>query len=190
MRCTGVKAEIVLRAAALILGLLFARNVFAQTWVEERTFIKDGQAVARIDGLVSGQIGGKFGGFCWFQVQKEYGEAYCGPTYSPKPWLQFAGGPGVEQDKSPARVGGFVWTGNSKQYLLFIPEYGGSGFWWKLEGSRKVSKAVGVGFLTERFKGSGPRVEFAIPHTQFTIWAAPMLEKHRTNLLIGIRWTL
>ncbi|MCL5435784.1 MAG: hypothetical protein M1275_01765 [Patescibacteria group bacterium] len=190
MKYSSTKAEIVLRAAALILGLLFARNLFAQTWVEERTFVSPGQTTVRINGLVTGGVIKKFGGFVWFQTQKGYSEAYGGATYSPKPWLRLALGAGVEEAKNPARAGGFVWMGNSKQYLLFIPEYGGSGFWWKLEGSRKINKTVGVGFLTERLKGSGPRVEYAIPHTPLKVWAAPMFERKRMNALIGIRWTL
>ncbi|MDP2934133.1 MAG: hypothetical protein Q8N81_08515, partial [bacterium] len=117
-------------------------------------------------------------------------EAYGGLTYSPKPWVQVAAGAGVEEAKNPGRIGGFVWMGNSKSSILFVPEYGGSGFWWKLEANRKITKVIGAGFITERYKGSGPRVEFRIPKVPVTIWAAPMFEAHRTNALFGIRWVL
>ena len=198
MKACTVKAEIVLRAAALILGLLLARALFAQTYIEERTFIKDGQATPRISGLISGPISGKLGGFDWFQEEPGYAQTYLGLTYSAKSCLMFAAGLGMEQYavsetkqlKTSARAGGFVWMGNGKQYLLFVPEYGGSGFWWKLEVNRKVNKSVGIGFLTERYKGSGPRLEYRIPKTRLTIWAAPLFEKQRVNGLFGIRWNL
>ena len=172
----------------LVLAVLFTTHLFGQTYLEQRTFVSEGRAVARVNGLVTGNITKKLGGFTWFQVQKGYSEAYGGPTYSPKPWLQLAIGVGIEEAKNPLRSGGFVWLGNSKSSVLFIPEYGGSGFWWKLEANHKLTKSFGVGFLTERFKGSGLRFEVNVPHTPLKLWAAPMSEKERTNLLFGIRW--
>ncbi|MDP2933585.1 MAG: hypothetical protein Q8N81_05655, partial [bacterium] len=76
MKANFVRAEIVLRAAVLILGLSLAQTVIAQTWVEERTFISKGQVVARIDGLVTKSYTAKLGGFVWFQTQKCYSESY------------------------------------------------------------------------------------------------------------------
>ena len=174
----------------ILTGWLLAQAVFAQVWLEERTFVKDGQVTTRIDGLITKSFNQKFGGFTWFQVQKGYSEAYGGITYSPKPWLQLAVGPGIEEAESPARVGGFVWLGKGKSSVLFVPEYGGSGFWWKLEANHEIGKVFGVGFLTERFKGSGPRFEVNVPRTPLKLWAAPLFEKTRANLLVGIRWTL
>lgn len=188
MRVSTLKAEVLVRVIAYIIGMLLARAAFGQVWVEERTFVKDGQASARIDGLVSQGLAGRFGGFVWFQTEKGYSQAYGGPTFSPKSWFQLGFGVGVEEHKNPARAGGFVWAGNSKSSLLFIPEYGGSGFWWKLEANRKAGKVFGVGIITERFKGTGPRLEYKIPRTPFLVWAASMFEKQRVNALFGFRW--
>lgn len=192
MKVSTLKAEALARIIAYAIGMLLAHAAFGQVWVEERTFVRDGQAIARIDGLVSQSLAGKLGGFVWFQTEKgyskTYGQIYGGPTFLAKSYLQFGLGAGVEQAKNPGRLGGFVWIGDSKSSLLFVPEYGGSGFWWKLEANYKLGQSVGAGFITERFKGSGPRFEYKIIHTPFVVWAAPMFEKQRVNALFGLRW--
>lgn len=176
--------------SAVVVSVLVTPVVWGQNWVEERTFVSKGTATPRINGLLTSPMKGKWGSFVWFQIQKDYSQGYAGLTYSPRSWMQFALGGGLEQDKHPARVGGYMWAGNSKSSLLFVPEYGGSGFWWKLEANRKINKSVGVGFITERFKGSGLRVEYKIPKIPVVVWGAPLLQMNRQNLLIGIRWNL
>lgn len=192
MKISTVRAGVVLRILVLVTSMFIGtlKTVSGQSWVGQRTFISNGQSTPRINGLITGTFTKRVGGFVWFQTQKTYSETYGGITYSPKPWLQFALGSGIEQDKNPARVGGYVWIGNAKNSMLFVPEYGGSGFWWKLESNRKVNKSIGLGVLVERFKGAGPRVEFYIPKTRLVVWVAPMFEKQRVNALIGIRWNL
>jgi hypothetical protein len=174
----------------LLIAMLISCAAMAQTWVEQRTFVSSGVVTPRIDGLVTESFSGKLGAFAWFQTQKGYSEGYGGITYSPKPWIQLAGGAGIEENVSPARVGGFVWAGGGKISLLFIPEYGGSGFWWKAEVNRKVNKSVGVGLITERYKGTGLRVEYKIPRTPLLLWGAPMFEKSRVNAAFAIRWVI
>jgi hypothetical protein len=174
----------------LLIAMLVTCAAMAQTWVEQRTFVSSGSATPRIDGLLTSSLSEKFGGFIWFQTQKDYSESYGGLTYSPKPWLQLASGVGIEEAKNPARAGGFVWMGDSKTSALFIPEFGGSGFWWKAEVNRKVNKSVGVGLVTERYKGTGLRVEYKIPRTPLLLWGAPMFEKSRVNAAFAIRWVI
>ncbi len=172
----------------LLFAMLVSCAAIAQTWVEQRTFVSSGSVTPRIDGLITGRLSGKLGAFVWFQTQEGYSESYGGLTYDPKPWLQLAGGVGIEEAKNPARAGGFVWMGNAKTSVLFIPEYGGSGFWLKTELNRKVSKSLRVGILTERYKGTGPRVEYKIPYTPLFLWGAPMFERNRINVIFAIRW--
>jgi hypothetical protein len=174
----------------VLVGLLLARAAFAQNWVEERTYISGGVATPRIDGLLTHPIKGGLGGFCWFQTQQAYSQAYCGPTYSPKPWIQFALGSGVETDKHPARVGSYVWLGKSKLSGLAAFEDGGSGFWYKVEANYQARKSLGVGMLSERFKGSGPKVELSLPHTGLKLWIAPLMGRHSFRPVIGVRWSL
>jgi hypothetical protein len=172
----------------LAIAMLISCAALAQTWVEQRTFMSSGVVAPRIGALITAPVSGKFGAFTWLQVQNGYSESYGGLTYGPKPWLQLAGGAGIEESKSSGRIGGFVWMGNAKTSVLFIPEYGGSGLWWKAEVNHKPGKTVGVGIISERFKGTGPRFEYKIPHTQLLLWGAPMFERNRTNAVFGIRW--
>ena len=183
------KFEVLIRVVALIVGIFIISllKANAQNWVEERTFVSQGAATPRINGLLTKPIKGKWGSFLWFQTQQKYSQTYTGVTHSAKPHLQFALGVGLEEAKNPARMGGYVWAGNSKTSLLFVPEYGGSGFWWKLEANQKIRKSFGIGLLTERFKGTGPRMEYKIPRTPFVVWVAPLIERQKTNWLIGIR---
>lgn len=183
----GVIGYIVGMIVVLILGGTAAH---AQTtfWVEGRTFLSQGQAINRASALISAPIKERFGIFAWIQTDKNYGQAYGGLTFSPKSWIQFAGGPGIEQDDNPWRVGGYIWLGKDRTSLLFIPEYGGSGFWMKTELNQSLNSLIGIGLISERFKGTGPRVEFNVPALKMKLWAAPLWEKGSTNGLVGIRW--
>jgi hypothetical protein len=198
MKVTAFKAEVWFRVFVYILFALFmlAKSAFGQNWVEERTFVAGGVATERIDGLLTRPIRGKWGDFIWFQDQQGYAESYLGGTLSPKPCLQFALGAGLEEAKHPGRIGSYVWLGNKRNSVLFIAEDGGSGFWYKVEALHTFSPFLDGGFIEERFKGSGPEVKFGIPHTPFAIWGTPMIDRDpssrhfRTNILIGVRWSL
>ncbi|TSA44758.1 hypothetical protein D4R52_03720 [bacterium] len=171
----------------VILFWFFSAMAPAQSWVEERTYFYQGEAKARVNGLFTRNFSKKVGAFVWFQVASGYSQAYGGFTYSPKPWIQFAAGPGLEQAKNPARVGGYVWIGGKGNSLLLIAEYGGSGMWGKFEYNRKIGKYIGIGAMSERFKGTGPRVQVSISRTPITIWGAPLVYKGSAVGLLGIR---
>lgn len=159
----------------------------AQTWVEQRTDVTTTQSVPRVDGWVSGTIAGSVGTFAWFQVDRNYAEAYVGPSFSPKPWLQFGAGAGVEQATHPLRLGSFAWAGNSHAQFLFIGEGLGSGWWYKAEFNWSTSKNLGIGLMTERYKGTGPRIQYSVPHTPLTAWSAYLFDQTGNRALIGIR---
>jgi len=183
---------------------LLARAAFGQSWVEERTFVSDGQATPRMDALVSGSLAKKLGATAWFQVQKNYSETWLAATYSPKSWLQLGIGPGMEQYvasdtkkiKSSARIGSFAWVGNKRNSALFIAEDGGSGFWYKIEALHTFNRFFDAGFIEERYKGSGAELRFKIPHTPLAVWVAPMFSRYpasyrlHSSTLIGVRWSL
>ena len=173
-----------------IFFLFFAAYANAQNWVEERNYLADSEASPRIDGLFTKSFAGKFGGFTWFQVASGYAQTYGGVLYSPRPWLQLAAGAGLEQAKNPARTGGYIWIGGKGNSLLLVGEYGGSGLWGKFEYNRKIGKNFGIGAMSERFKGTGPRFEVSIPRTPIAIWGAPMIYKGSPTGLLGIRVNL
>ncbi len=147
----------------------------AQTWVEIRTYTAEGATTPRLDAWLSGSIADKLGSFGWLQADQTYAEAYAGLTFSPKNWLQFGAGAGIEQAPRPARFGSFLWAGNQRQSGLAIFEQGGSGPWWKAEYNYQLYAQLGVGLITERFKGSGIRLQVSLPKTPLTLWGAPLL---------------
>jgi hypothetical protein len=187
----ALKLELLLRVPGLIVLaiLLLARTVFGQNWVEERTYVTTQSATPRIDGLFTAKVKGNLGGFVWFQTQASYSQAYAGATFSPKPWVQFALGAGLEEAKHPARIGSYVWVGKARFSALAAFEDGGSGFWYKVETNYQAGKIVGLGTLSERFKGSGPKLEASIPHTALKLWFAPLLDSRTFRPVIGARWS-
>ena len=169
--------------------LVFATLASAQGWVEERTYVSGVVATPQIDGLFNQSIKGGVGSFEWFQVSKGYSQAYAGATYSPKSWFQIALGGGLEQAKSPARLGSYVWLGKGKASGLFIFENGGSGKWYKTESNYQLLSKLGFGTYSERFKGIGPKLELKVPHTPFKVWLAPLVKSGKVETVIGVRYS-
>lgn len=161
--------------------------VSAQTWVEQRTDVTADTTTPRLDGWISGKVTGSVGTFAWFQIDQNYGQGYAGLSLTPKSWLQFGVGAGVEQTTRPLRFGSFVWAGNQHVSLLFIGEGLGSGWWYKSEFNWTATKDLGIGLMTERFKGTGPRVQYAVPGTPLTIWSAYLFNEGGNRALMGIR---
>ena len=191
MVAQALKARLALRMGALaFLALFLAGSAFGQNWVEERTYFSGNGATPRIDGLLTRPVKGGLGSFAWFQVQQGYGQAYAGATYSPKPWVQFALGGGLEEDKHPARIGSYVWAGKGRVSGLGVFEDGGSGFWYKVETNCQVTAGLGLGTLTEANNGTGPKLELALPHTPFKLWFAPLWKGGSLVPLVGLRWLL
>ena len=162
----------------------------AQTWIETRVHVTEKSVTPRVNGWVSGNITPKLGLFAWFQVDKAYGESYGGMSFSPTPWLQFGVGGGIEQADNPARLGSFLWIGGKRQTVLAIYEHGGSGLWYKAEYNFALNDKVGVGLITERSKGTGPRLEMKIPRSPIIVWAAPLVNDGKIIGLIGVRLRL
>ncbi len=174
----------------MVLALLLAGQAFGQNWVEERTYVAGGVATPRINGLLTRPVKGVLGSFVWFQVQESYSQAYAGATYSPKPWMQLALGAGLEEDKHPARIGSYVWAGKGPVSGLAVFEDGGSGFWWKAEANYQAKPRLGVGMLSEVYKGTGLKLEFSVPHTRLKLWFAPLWKDGAVRPLVGVRWSL
>jgi hypothetical protein len=169
--------------------VLLIQSAVCQKWVEERTYVAAGQATPRFDGLLTNDIKGKVGDFVWFQTQQGYSEAYAGITYAPKPWIQFALGTGLEEDKRPLRFGSYVWVGRKKNSGLAAFEDGGSGFWYKVEANSQIRTWIGLGLLAERFHGVGPKFEFSIPVIRAKVWTAALVEDRTLKPVAGLRFT-
>lgn len=147
--------------------------VHAQTsfWVENQVAISQGKLNPTIAGLLSHGFSKKIGVYDYFQVDEGYAQCYFGPTFSPASWLQVGWGVGMEEGSSKTRFGGFLYLGEGPYYLLAVKEGGGAGAWHKVEFNTALSPWFGIGFMTQAFRGVGPRIEFNVPKTPLKIWA-------------------
>jgi hypothetical protein len=164
----------------------------AQSWVEERNYLSQHVLIYRVDGLLAGKVKGPIGDFVWFQTDRSYSEAYAGPSLTLKKWLVIAAGVGAEQSKHPGRLGSFIWAGNDRMTMVAVYENGGSGYWYKVEGNLRTNSHLGVGFLSERFHGTGPRVECGMSRSgsalsRVRLWVAPLADGGKIQTAFGIR---
>jgi hypothetical protein len=116
----------------------------------------------------------RWGWFAFTEAKQTYAQAYAGPTYSPKKWLQVGLGIGLEQDQNPLRVGGFLWAGHGRYSLLTIQEHGGSGRWYRTEANFQALERLGLGAMHQKGYGLGPRIQFQIPRSPIVLWAAAL----------------
>ncbi len=191
MKLRTLKVELIMRLVAYaVVGLLLARAAYGQNWVEQQTYVSGARATLRIDGLFTSSAKRKVGSFVWMQVQQAYSQAYAGVTYSPKPFVQLALGAGLESDKHPARIGSYLWLGKGKVSGLGVFEDGGSGFWYKVETNYQATPKLGIGTLSERFRGHGLKLEVLLPRTPVKLWFAPLIKDRSVRPLFGLRWNL
>jgi len=113
-----------------------------------------------------------FGAFVWSISSKGWGESIVGAVYSPRPWVEFDLGAGLEKNEHPFRTQASVWVGNKKGSLYAAVENGGSGFWYVATGNMPVQSNFGIGFRAQRFVGIGPR--FQITKKNIMFWVVPI----------------
>jgi hypothetical protein len=80
--------------------------------------------------------------------------------------------------------------GKAKLSGLAAFEDGGSGFWYKVETNYQVTSKAGIGVLSERYHGTGPKFEISVAHTAIKLWFAPLADRHSLRPVFGIRWSL
>lgn len=164
-----------MRAYLFVTAFVFASaNAFAEpaVRVEARLHV-NGQAMptAGANAYVSKPLTGPWGFSAWLQVEKAWGEAYLGLTYSPRPWVELGVSAGIEQAAEPWRVAASLWLGYGRFSSLTIIENGGSGWWYQSVALIKATNWLKVGAMIKRFEGAGLRLDFALtPATN--LWAA------------------
>jgi hypothetical protein len=175
-------------------GLVLASShvLAAQSWVEERNYLSQQVSIYRVDGLLMGKVKGSVGDFAWFQTDRTYSEAYAGPSITLKKWLVIGAGVGAEENTHPGRLGSFLWTGNNRITMVAVYENGGSGYWYKVEGNCRTFSRLGVGLLSERFHGTGPRFEAGVsrldtPLSRVRLWIAPLVDSGKVQSVFGVR---
>ncbi len=136
--------------------------------VEQDNQISDGHVTPQVKSYLSYDFTKKVGGYCWLQTSKNFSQAYCGPTFSPKGFIQVGVALGAQTGKKTLRSGAFVWVGKGKFSNTFILETSG-GTWCRNLTSLKASKTFTVMLVGERYKGFGPRLDVQIPKTKLSV---------------------
>lgn len=171
-----MKAMIAL-AVVVLVSLAAYTAAFAQNsfWVEERTLLTAEKVTPQLAGTVTHYFSNKIGASCYFQVGKAYAEAYLGPNFAPRPWIELNASLGLEQADNSFRYAGSLWLGNKHGYALGIWENGGSDYWYKAVAVAKANKLLAAGGMVQRFAGVGLRLEVN-PVNHVVVWAAPLYE--------------
>ncbi|QQS23285.1 hypothetical protein IPM19_01830 [bacterium] len=129
----------------------------------------DSTGTARVKAFVTYGGKTKLGAYCWGQTSEGYSQVYCGPTYSFSKGVQVGVAVGAETVKNSLRKAGFIWTGKGRFANLLVVESGGSGHWYRNQASYQASKAVSLSITSQRFSGTGPRVDVTLPKTSLSV---------------------
>ncbi len=144
-----------------------SKNAFHGT-IEQENTVTGGKVTPQVKANITYGGKGKTGVYCWIQASKPYSQVYCGPTFQPKNWIQVGIAAGLETGKKPVKGAGFIWTGKGRFSNLLVLEKG-STFWYRNEASFKASKVLTVSIVSQRYQGTGPRMELAIPKTRLSV---------------------
>jgi hypothetical protein len=121
----------------------------------------------------------------WALKGSDWSEAYVGLTKSLSSWASVTGQVGLEQNDKPWRIAGTLWMGNAKTSALLILEEGGSGAWHKAVVSRQINPKARLGFMSQRFVGTGVYAEANI-FGKVNYWVMmPVI--HPNGVLAGLR---
>lgn len=142
-------------------------------------------------------LGKEVGGFGWAQYNTTYRQVYGGGYIKPLNWLQVGVGGGVEQAKSKARFGTFVYAAKSRYSAFAIYENGGSGYWYLVITSYDFpqTKKWNIGTHSQAFVGHGIRTEAKLG--SIGSWTASIRPAFlwngetgfRPNIIVGLRFT-
>jgi hypothetical protein len=178
-----------------VIVLLFSFALTPSTWAEAQTTgtlrtwnqldADEGKVQPQIHILTNTPLKGKVGLQTWTLTSKEWSEALVGLTFAPAKWASIATSLGLETDANPLRGGLDLWIGNEDYSLLFLQEYGGSGYWYRVIGTKALSSKLKIGVNGSRFFGWGPYVERTFGPA--SVWiTAPFLGLGRDEVAFGL----
>jgi hypothetical protein len=130
-----------------------------------------------------------FGISYFLLVEQGWAEAYVGPTYSPKPWIQIGLSAGIEQNKPLFRGAGSLWLGKDNISFLFLWEkgFGKDNYWYKATLSCQVHPSFSIGMCAWRFHGLGPIVTYEIPKSDIKLWVMPAYDLENKDYYTNTR---
>ncbi len=121
-------------------------------------------------------------------IEKTWGEALIGGSYSPNNNLSFTAMTGVEHGSSKPRLFLGVWTGKNNNSILAMYEKGaGKGnYWYRINAYHTFSKSFTAGITSWRFNGTGVNLRYT--KKDVTIWSMPGydLEYEVARLMVGV----
>lgn len=155
-----------------IIVVLFSCVVNAQRnlhwYVEQDNTISNRIVSPQVKSYVSYDFTKKVGGYCWLQTSKGFSQVYCGPTFSPKAFVQVGVAIGAQTGRKNMRIGSFVWVGKGKFSNTFLLETSG-GTWFRNLASYQASKTFTVSLVIQRYNGIGTRLDVRIPKTKLSV---------------------
>lgn len=155
--------RIIFASVMVVLFAWISTNSQAEFKVDLENRIIEKEVAAIINIFGASDLTEKLQFFGLSSTSEAYNEAYAGLAYMPFSWLQVAGGMGIESDKSPWRIGAYIWAGKGPWNLLFAYEDGGSGYWYKALATYDLREWLTVGLHSKRFMGTGPYICIKLP---------------------------
>lgn len=179
------------------LAIILSMPVFSQVtgYVESFHSAKGGHSYEpQLNVWLQGPVKGKVGYFAWALSSKAWSEGYAGLNYTVLKGVEIGVGGGLETNKSPARLGSYLFTSRGKFTGLAIYENGGSGYWDRVTGNYTVfsREGFGVGFggMHEAFKGYGPRYQLNLGK-KFTVWGSLLSQTgNKPTTMVALQWNL
>ncbi len=131
---------------------------------EVETELNQGKLAPQFKGYLTYGGKTKLGAYCWVQVTRSWRQAYCGPTFQLKSWIQVGAAVGVQSGSQRFQAGAFVWLGHSikgkfVQNLLVVEK---AGAWHRNVTTVSVNNKVDLSFVEQRYRGVGPRLDYKL----------------------------
>lgn len=160
------------RMTMVLLSLLVVSPAMAQTHgnIQLLSVNTEAGTTPRMGTFLTGTVYSDLGFFLWGQSDRNWAQMYCGPTYTPKAWIQAGIGVGFESYSKQARVGSFLWLGRGRYSVTLVDEEGESGRFTKVDAGATVGP-VRVSYFRDNILGVGPKLAVKVPHTTLSLWA-------------------
>lgn len=143
-----------------------------------------------IDYFLSGRVSnGKWGWSAFALVNRDWAQAYAGPTFAPTTWSSVSLNVGVET--GGRRFAEALWIGKGRFSSLAIYEHGYSGHWHKITVDWSITKTFAVGYHDQAFVGRGPRVSLKLPGAfrRSTVWGSLLLKDGHLGTVVAYKFT-
>ncbi len=152
-------------------------------------YTEDGSITPDINYYGSKKISEKVSLTYFGLIEKTWGEALVGVSYTPVKYLSIGTMVGIEHGSDKPRYFGSVWTGKGNTSLLLMAEKGkgSDNYWYRANLYQKLSDEFTLGVTAWRFNGVGPNLRYTVKKS-VTVWAMPAydVEFKQTKVMLGV----